>query len=67
MPSSDVLVDGVSVGPVTSYDFTNVMEDHAISATFAPAEFTVTATRIRWPRHRDASDPAGRSTTEQQP
>ncbi|RSK41681.1 InlB B-repeat-containing protein [Mangrovimonas spongiae] len=30
----DVLVDGVSVGAVTSYDFTNVSEAHTISVTF---------------------------------
>lgn len=34
---SDVLVDGVSVGPVASYTFTNVITDHTISATFAVA------------------------------
>jgi|GEM_PF-2263307 len=33
----DVLVDGVSVGAVTSYDFTNVTTGHTISATFAEA------------------------------
>ena len=32
---SDVLVDGVSVGAVTSYTFANVIADHTISATFA--------------------------------
>ena len=30
----DVLVDGSSVGAVSSYTFTNVTEDHTISATF---------------------------------
>ena len=30
----DVLVDGSSVGPVSSYTFTNVTENHTISATF---------------------------------
>ncbi|WP_452230386.1 choice-of-anchor D domain-containing protein [Lacinutrix sp. MEBiC02404] len=30
----DVLVDGVSVGPVTSYDFTNVTGTHIISVSF---------------------------------
>jgi predicted ester cyclase len=30
----DVLVDGVSVGAVSSYTFTNVTEDHTISASF---------------------------------
>lgn len=32
---SDVLVDGVSMGPVTSYTFTNVEANHIISVTFA--------------------------------
>ena len=31
----DVLVDGVSVGPVTSYTFTGVTANHTISASFA--------------------------------
>ena len=32
----DVLVDGKSLGAVTSYTFFKVTADHAISATFAP-------------------------------
>ncbi len=32
----DVIVDDESVGPVTSYDFTNVTGDHTISASFTP-------------------------------
>jgi len=32
---SDVLVDDVSVGAVTDYTFSNVTEDHTISATFS--------------------------------
>jgi hypothetical protein len=32
---ADVLVDGVSVGAVTTYSFTNVTVDHTISASFA--------------------------------
>ena len=32
---ADVLVDGVSVGAVTTYTFTNVIANHTISATFA--------------------------------
>jgi hypothetical protein len=32
---ADVLVDGVSVGPVASYTFVDVAADHTISATFA--------------------------------
>jgi len=31
---SDVLVDGTSVGKVTSYSFTNITGDHSISVTF---------------------------------
>jgi len=41
----DVLVDGSSVGAVTSYTFTNVTEDHTIHATFEAApQYTITAT-----------------------
>ncbi len=32
---ADVLVDGVSVGAVTSYTFSNVIANHTISASFA--------------------------------
>jgi len=38
-----VLVDGSSVGAVTSYTFTNVTANHTISATFAINTFTITA------------------------
>ncbi|NMB79971.1 MAG: hypothetical protein GYA23_12860, partial [Methanomicrobiales archaeon] len=38
----DVVVDGGSVGPVTSYTFTNVVADHSISATFAINTYTLT-------------------------
>ena len=31
----DVKVDGVSLGPITTYTFTNVTADHTIQATFA--------------------------------
>ena len=40
---ADVLVDGVSVGPVMSYTFNNVWEDHTISATFRMPTITATA------------------------
>ncbi len=40
---ADVLVDGISVGAVTSYAFTNVTADHTISATFAINTRTITA------------------------
>ncbi|MES2657902.1 MAG: hypothetical protein V4689_04750 [Verrucomicrobiota bacterium] len=47
----NVIVDGVSVGPVTSYTFTNVTADHSISATFdnrvkLKLDFTVTGTPV---------------------
>ncbi len=40
---ADVLVDGVSQGPVASYSFTSVVVNHTISATFAINTFTITA------------------------
>jgi hypothetical protein len=39
---SSVLVDGVSVGAVTTYTFTNVIANHTISATFALNTYTIT-------------------------
>ncbi|HEU5072012.1 MAG TPA: sialate O-acetylesterase [Verrucomicrobiae bacterium] len=41
---SDVLVDGISVGAVSSYTFTNVIANHTIAATFAYNGYTITAT-----------------------
>lgn len=43
---SDVLVDGVSVGAVASYGFTNVQASHTIAATFASTGQTFTLTFI---------------------
>jgi hypothetical protein len=40
---ADVLVDGTSVGAVTSYTFADVTADHTISASFAIDTFTVNA------------------------
>jgi len=41
---SDVVVDTVSQGPITSYTFTNVQANHTISATFtAGSSHTITA------------------------
>ena len=40
---ADVLVDGASVGAVTSYTFTNVTANHTISASFAVNTRTITA------------------------
>ena len=40
---SDVLVDGNSVGAVSSYTFTNVTDDHTIHADFSVIQYTITA------------------------
>ena len=37
----DVLVDGTSVGAVDNYTFTNITEDHSISAFFALKQYTI--------------------------
>ena len=39
----DVLVDGVSVGAVSSYTFNNVTAGHSIAASFALNTYTITA------------------------
>jgi hypothetical protein len=39
----DVMVDGVSVGPLTSYTFDQVVEDHTIQASFTLDTVTITA------------------------
>lgn len=41
---ANVLVDGLSVGSVTSYTFNNVTADHTISASFGPMNYSITAT-----------------------
>ena len=40
---SDVKVDDISLGPVTSYTFSNVTTNHTIHATFEPITFIITA------------------------
>lgn len=40
---TDVLVDGVSVGPLTTYTFTNVVAPHTISAAFEQLTYAITA------------------------
>jgi murein DD-endopeptidase MepM/ murein hydrolase activator NlpD len=40
---TNVLVDGVSVGAVTSYTFNNVISNHTITASFASGTATITA------------------------
>jgi hypothetical protein len=41
-----VLVDGVSVGPVTSHTFTDVQANHTISATFASSSLASSETHV---------------------
>jgi hypothetical protein len=45
---ADVLVDGTSVGSVTSYTFTNVTANHSVSATFAADSVTITELLPSW-------------------
>jgi len=40
----DVSADGISKGAITNYSFTNVMDSHTISASFAIDTYTITAT-----------------------
>jgi len=42
---ADVLVDGVSVGAVSSYSFSGVTAGHTIVATFAPTDPPITSVR----------------------
>ena len=46
---ADVLVDGVSVGAVGSYNFTNVQATHTIAASFAINTYTITPSAGRPP------------------
>ncbi|MHC1725250.1 MAG: hypothetical protein AB9866_04430 [Syntrophobacteraceae bacterium] len=41
---TDLLIDGVSVGALSSHTFTNVTANHTISAKFAPVTYTIAAT-----------------------
>jgi len=47
---SDVLVDNVSIGPVTSYTFMNVTENRQISAFFyrIPGEYLINSSSNQW-------------------
>lgn len=40
---ADVQVDGLSVGPLTTYTFANITADHTITATFGTRLFTISA------------------------
>jgi hypothetical protein len=42
---SDVQIDGISVGVAGSYMFTNVLANHALSATFLPVFASITLSR----------------------
>ena len=42
---SDVFVDGLSVGAVSTYSFNNVTADHIIYAEFAANEYTITVSQ----------------------
>jgi hypothetical protein len=44
--SSDVIVDGVSNGTISSYTFSNVTQDHTITASFAIDTYTITPSVI---------------------
>lgn len=43
---ADVVVDGVSVGAVTSYTLTNITTDHTISASFVETPYTIVVTQV---------------------
>jgi photosystem II stability/assembly factor-like uncharacterized protein len=38
---SEVKVDGISVGAVSTYTFSNIISDHTIEATFEPITYTI--------------------------
>ena len=38
---SDVKIDGKSIGPVSSYTFTNIIQDHTIEAIFEKSEIVI--------------------------
>jgi len=40
---NDVLIDGISVGAVSSYAFNNVIDNHTVETQFEPITFTITA------------------------
>ena len=64
---ADVLVDGVSVGAVTSYTFTNVTANHTIAATFAIDTYTITASRRGQRHHLARRRGDGRTTGPTRP
>lgn len=55
----DVLVDGLTVGPLSTYTFTNVTADHAVSAAFAVNTYTITVAKAGTGTGTVTSAPAG--------
>lgn len=43
---ANVIVDGVSMGSITRYNFINIMANHTISASFILDEYSITASTI---------------------
>jgi hypothetical protein len=60
---ADVLVDDLSVGAVTSYDFDNVIADHAIAATFTVNPPTPDTTAPAAVSNLAASNPSNSAIT----
>ncbi len=56
---SNVLVDGNSVGDMTTYPFTNVTANHSISASFTMNTFNLTVTKAGTGTGTVTSSPAG--------
>jgi hypothetical protein len=56
---ADVLVDGSSVGAVSSYEFANVVAPHTISASFEEDAYALTVTKDGTGTGTVASSPAG--------
>jgi hypothetical protein len=62
---SSVTVDGVSIGAVTSYTFSNVTATHTIAATFTPvtSSYALTVTRSGTGSGTVTTNPSGTSFT----
>ena len=56
---ADVLVDGVSQGPISSYQFNHVMANHTISASFTTNTYTLTVNKTGTGKGSVTSNPAG--------
>jgi hypothetical protein len=52
---AEVLVDGNSLGGISSYTFENITEDHSISVSFTPITYSITASA----GENGSIDPAG--------